>query len=168
MIMQNCDMKENIEYSNVSNVLGFTLGDTNTGQNCTTVHSVQKCQVSARFYNDRILDHAAIYTNMTSEGEPFDYGGFTCIHNESVPYEGKYYCTMKNMNRVMVLQEQGSHTDSICSASYTKQANVEWEESIVSEGQSYSYIKVIEHMIGEYCDLVIQPHNTNTESTSCV
>ena len=163
MIIQNSDTKETVECSNVSNVLGFTVGDINTGPNCTTVHSVQKCQVSARFYNNRILDHAAIYTNMRSEGEPFDYCDFTCIQHESVPYESKYYCTIENTNKIMVLQEQGPHIDSICSASYIKQANDEWEESIESKGQSYSYIKAIEHMLGEYCDLGIQPHNTNSQ-----
>ena len=67
------NMYGNKDYGIVSNIRGFTIGDTNTGLHCTTVHSVQKCQVSARFYNNEILDHAAIYTNMISDGEPFDY-----------------------------------------------------------------------------------------------
>ena len=99
---------------------------------------------------------------MRSEGEPFDYCDVTCIQHEGVPYESKYYYTIENTNRVM-RQVEGSHIDSICSALYIKQANDEWEESTESKGQSYSYIKVIEHMLGEYCDLGIQPHNTYSQ-----
>ena len=70
---------------------------------------------------------------------------------------------MKKFGKLDTLHDQGSHSDSIYSASYREQANDEWVESSIDRDLSYSYVKVIENMLGEYCDLGIQPHNTNSQ-----
>ena len=47
----------------------FTFGRTNTSLNCTTVHFVQKCQVSTGNNIMDGLDHASWDTNMRSDSE---------------------------------------------------------------------------------------------------
>ena len=152
------DIYENRDYNSVSNVKGFTIGDTNIGLHCTTVHSVQKCQVSTGCYNNEILDHAATYTNTISDGEPFHYCSLINGQISSI-----YSCNMRKFGKLDTWHDQDSHSDSICSASYREQANDEWVESSIDRDLSYSYVKVIENMLGEYCDLGIQPHNTNSQ-----
>ena len=102
---------------------------------------------------------------MTSESEPCEYCDFTYIQDQGTDYENRYNSenNIKSLRKSIILQEQSPYVSSICSASYIKQASDEWDESDPSDGHSYSYVKVIENTLGEYCDLGIQPHNTYSQ-----
>ena len=146
--------------SNLNNYnVKFTFGHTNTSLNCTTVHFIQKCQVSTRKNTIRGLDRASWETNMRSNGELID-------RDDNIKYIYEFI-TDNTENDSSTLLKVTNITSS-CSAWYTKQADNE-SKTNSDNSDSYWNLNDMNNMLQAYCDLGIRPHNYNNQdfSISC-
>ena len=150
---------ERFEINLNDNNMKFTFGHTNTSLNCTTVHFVQKCQVSTRKNTIRGLDRASWETNMRSNGELID-------RDDNIKYIYEFI-TDNTENDSSILLKVTNITSS-CSAWYTKQADNESKTNSDSS-DSYWNLNDMNNILQAYCDLGIRPHNYNNHdfSISC-
>ena len=131
----------------------FTFGHTNTSLHCTTVHFVQKCQVSTRNNTIGGIDHASWETNMRSNSE---------LVNRDDSINNIYEFIIDNTENDSSILLKVTNITSSCSAWYTKQAD---DESRTNSDNSDSYwnLNDMNNMLQAYCDLGVRPHNYNNQ-----